>query len=234
MLGRVKDEWSRSSKALTGTDAFWERSAAGICLLRALKRLIPQHARGKLLDAGAGTLSIRHVAKAHCTEYQSLDAHKTHPELDHVGDIQRMPLPEGQFDTVLCLQVLEHVSNPEQALREIHRVLAPGGKLIISVPHLDYLHNEPDDYFRYTKYGLDTLLKRVGFRVHSMESVGGFASFVQRLFATLGVGLTYETLLWPLFFAVNRVFGSVAVWLDARVDKKKLLALYFVAVAEKA
>lgn len=234
MYKEVKGGWARSSRALTGTDAFWERSAAGVVLLRYLKNLMPNHARGRLLDAGAGLLSFRHVAQMYCTEYRSLDFRATHPDLDVVGDIQRMPLPDAQFDTVLNLQVLEHVPDPLAALQEMHRVLVPGGKLIISVPHLDYLHNEPYDFFRYTKHGLRTLLERAGFHIILLEPVGGFFSFLQRVIATVGVGYLYGIPgLWPLFFWVNRGCARVAVWLDRHLDRRKIFALYFVAVAQK-
>lgn len=231
---QVKGGWARSSKALAGTDAFWERSAAGIVLMRHVRSCMEAHARGRLLDAGAGHLPFRHIATQYCTEYRSLDLRQWHPDLDYQGDVQRMPLPDSSFDTVVNLQVLEHVPDPLAALREMRRVLKPGGKLIIAVPHLDYLHNEPLDFYRYTKYGLRTLLERAGFRILHLEPVGGFFSFLHRVAATVGVGYLFGVpIVWPVFFALSRATARVAVWLDGRLDRRKLFALYFVAVAEK-
>lgn len=231
---QVKGGWARSSADLAGTDAFWERSAAGIVLMRSVRAILGQYARGRLLDAGAGHLPLRYIARPYCTEYRSLDLHAVHADLDYVGDVQRIPLPDTTFDTVVCLQVLEHVPDPLAALREMHRVLVPGGKLIISVPHLDYLHNEPLDFYRYTKHGLRTLLERAGFQILDLNPAGGIFSFLQRVTATIGVGYFYGIpVVWQLFFAVNRVCARFAVWLDRVTDRRKLFALYFVAVAQK-
>lgn len=231
---RVKRGWARSSEALAGTDAFWERSAAGIALLRHVKTCMAAHARGRLLDAGAGHLPLRHIARQHCAEYRSLDLRQTHADLDYLGDVQHMPVPDAHFDTVVNLQVLEHVPDPLAALREMHRVLVPGGKLIISVPHLGYLHNEPNDYYRYTGYGLRYLLERAGFRVLTLAPLAGFCSFLHYVVATMMVGLTYGIpVLWPVAYALLRGSGRVAVWLDDRLDRRKVFALYFVAVGEK-
>lgn len=55
-----------------------------------------------------------------------------------VSDVGRLPLPSDAVDTVLCSEVLEHVDDPRDALRELHRVLRPGGTLVVTVPHADY------------------------------------------------------------------------------------------------
>lgn len=234
MYEEVKGGWARSSAELAGTDAFWERSAAGIVLMRRMKTLVAAHARGRLLDAGAGHLPFRHIARPFVTEYRSLDLKKSHPDVDYVGDVQHMPIAEAQFDTVVNLQVLEHVPDPLAALQEMRRVLVPGGKLLISVPHLEYLHNEPLDFYRYTSHGLQTLLERAGFTVLALEPVGGFFCFLQRVLATVGVGYLYGVpLIWPLFFWTNRGCARLAVWLDDYLDRRKVFALYFVAVAQK-
>jgi len=234
MYDRIKRQWAQSSADFAGTEAFWSRSAAGLVLLRDLRRAVSVHARGRALDAGAGTLAYRSVLAPHVREYRSLDITRTHPDLDVVGDVQAMPLPDASFETVLCAEVLEHVPDPRKALAEIFRVLAPGGKLIITVPHLAYLHNEPHDYYRYTKYGLRTLLEGAGFRVLSLEPSGGFFSFLELLFATTVVGLTYGISgLWPVAFAALRGMNRVALSLDDHTDERKLFALHYLAVAEK-
>lgn len=231
---RIKRQWAKSSQDLAGTEAFWSRSAAGLALLRDVRRAARAHARGRALDAGAGTLAYRSVLLPHVREYRSLDIKRTRPDLDIVGDIQALPLPDASFDTVLCAEVLEHVPDPRRALKEIHRVLTAGGKLIITVPHLGYLHNEPTDYYRYTKHGLRILLEETGLRVLQLQPSGGFFSFLQLILATTVVGLAYGIpVVWPLAFVVLRGLNGVTLWLDDHTDRRKLFALHYVAVAER-
>lgn len=235
MYDKIKSNWSTSSDDLSGSDAFWERSALGLSLLVDFKKVLnSQNIRGRLLDAGAGKLSYRHLVLPFCKEYKSMDMNKTHPELDYQSDIQNMPLENESFDTVLSAEVLEHVPDPEKALREIYRVLKPGGKLVISIPHLMYLHNEPNDFYRYTKYGLRTLLERVGFTVEYLQPSGSIFSFLQGIIATTVVGVTYKIpILWPFIFELSRLTAFMAIWLDNHTDKKKIFALHFIAVARK-
>ncbi len=235
MYDKIKSNWSKSSDNLSGSDAFWERSALGYSLLVDFKKILnKENIRGKLLDAGAGKLSYRHLVLPFCEEYKSMDVFNTHPELDYQSDIQDMPIADESFDTVLSAEVLEHVPDPEKALREIYRVLKPGGKLVISIPHLMYLHNEPNDFYRYTKYGLRTLLERVGFTVEHLEPSGSLFSFLQGIIATTAVGMTYHIpLVWPIVFQISKITGEMAILLDNHSDKKKIFALHFIAVARK-
>jgi SAM-dependent methyltransferase len=97
-----------------------------------------------------------------------------------VGDAQNMSgvIASGKFDTVLLLDVLEHVPDPAKVLSEIYRVLRPGGTLILSVPHLSRLHEEPYDFYRFTKYGLTHLLEVAAFRQIVVNQCGGIFSFL--------------------------------------------------------
>jgi SAM-dependent methyltransferase len=69
---------------------------------------------------------------------------------------------EEAFDMILCLYVLEHVYELEDAVRGIHRALKPGGTAVIAVPHLYPYHDEPHDYWRFTEHSLRRLLAPFG------------------------------------------------------------------------
>jgi SAM-dependent methyltransferase len=81
---------------------------------------------------------------------------------DVFADGARLPFRDASFDTVVLLEVLEHVADAPAVLDEIARVLKPGGRLLLSVPFLYPLHDAPHDYRRYTAPGLEAAIGRSG------------------------------------------------------------------------
>ena len=79
--------------------------------------------------------------------------------VDVVGDAHKLPFKDNEFDNVLCTEVLEHLHTPAVAVAEMARVLKDGGTLILTTRFMFPIHDAPDDYFRYTKYGLKYLFK---------------------------------------------------------------------------
>lgn len=79
---------------------------------------------------------------------------------DITGDLRAMPFEEGSVDAVLCTEVLEHCEDPFQAMREIRRVLKPGGLLLVTSPFLWPWHGTHDyrDFWRFTHQGWELLL----------------------------------------------------------------------------
>jgi SAM-dependent methyltransferase len=79
---------------------------------------------------------------------------------DLVLDVRSMPeIESGSFDCIFCSGVLEHVDDYAAGLREITRVLAPGGLLLLGLPFRQGLHMAPHDYWRFTEYGIRHLLR---------------------------------------------------------------------------
>jgi SAM-dependent methyltransferase len=89
-------------------------------------------------------------------------------------DVSSIPVEDGRYDAVLCTQVLEHVPDPLKALKELHRVLVPGGTLWLSTPFYFQEHEQPYDYFRFTQFGLRYLLEQAGFHECRIEWLGGY------------------------------------------------------------
>lgn len=101
---------------------------------------------------------------------------------DIVGDIHDIPLKNESIDAIFCLAVLEHVEDPFKAVSEMHRVLKPGGKILIYVPFLYYYHAHEGyykDYWRYTYDGLEVLARK--FSQYEIQSVRGRFETVCRL-----------------------------------------------------
>jgi SAM-dependent methyltransferase len=117
----------------------------------------------RVIDVGAGEAPYRELFAAQ--SYLTLDRADTphSGSVDLNGDADSIPAEADSFDAVLCTQVLEHVAEPRNALREFHRVLRPGGLLIATVPFVWEEHETPFDYYRYTRYGIDHLVCRAGF-----------------------------------------------------------------------
>jgi len=132
-----------------------------------------KHLNGSLLDVGAGLGPYRKYTS--CEKYTSLESN---PDLNPtvVGTADEMPFNEKVFDSVLCTEVIEHMPEPEEVIQEIYRVLKPGGKLLLSTPMSWCLHYEPNDYYRFTKYGLKYLLEKNGFKLIKVKRVGGVLS----------------------------------------------------------
>lgn len=147
-------------------------------LSKSLERAIGAHGKGDGLDLGAGASPYRGFMERSCDVVHTLDIEQRGGALTYVGDIQSMPqVPSARYDTVLCSEVLEHIARPDVALAEIHRVLRPAGCMILSVPFLSRLHEEPHDYWRFTEHGLRELLLRSGFSIDELRRIGGPASF---------------------------------------------------------
>lgn len=79
------------------------------------------------------------------------------PEI--VGDIHAMPFADASQETILCLEVFEHLITPPRAVAEMYRVLKPGGLLILTTRFAFPVHDVPGDFWRYTPYALRHLFR---------------------------------------------------------------------------
>jgi SAM-dependent methyltransferase len=151
-------------------------------LARALRVLAPE-VGGRLLDVGCGTQPYRTMFATERYVGLELDspANRALKRADAFYDGATFPFPDASFDTVLCNQVLEHVFEPHAFLAECTRVLAPGGRLLLSVPFVWDEHEQPRDYARYSSYGLRHLAARHDLRVLAALKTGADASILFQL-----------------------------------------------------
>ena len=150
-------------------------------ILRAIERA-RVHAHGELLDVGCGDRRYEASFRGHATRYRGVDLPSSRflqaqaPTAYASGDA--LPFRGGSFDTVLGLSMLTYFPEPRRMVDEAHRVLKPGGTLILEFTQSSPLHDEPYDFLRFTRYGAAWLLERSGFEVIDMIPIGGLGTLV--------------------------------------------------------
>jgi len=147
-------------------------------------RSLPGGAR--VLDAGAGEGQYKSHFERHRYTAVDLgigDTAWNYAGLDCIARLEFLPFREATFDACVNIVTLEHVPDPAQVLAELARTLAPGGRLLLVVPHEWEEHQTPHDYWRFTRYGLARLLARAGFERIDMEPIGGFFRLLARRMA---------------------------------------------------
>lgn len=136
-------------------------------------KVLPE--RAKVLDAGAGNKPYARYFR-HC-RYESCDFNSNvlGPQFHdfHCDLSEAIPQPDASYDAIISTQVLEHLRDPLQALKEFHRVLKSEGTLYLTAPQGGPLHEEPHHYFNFTRYGLELLFQQAGFREINIEARGG-------------------------------------------------------------
>jgi len=146
-----------------------------------LARGLPEGAR--VLDAGAGEgrYKTNFARQRYCgVDLAVGDARWDYSGLDTVADLSHLPFRDGTFQTALHIVTIEHLREPAAALCEIARTLAPGGALLLAAPQDWEIHQAPHDYFRYTRYGLEYLLKQAGLEPCEIRPAGGYFRLLAR------------------------------------------------------
>lgn len=132
---------------------------------------------GRLIDIGCGLKTKEQLVGDFVDEYVGLDhveCQYNQSNIDLFGTAYNIPSENETFDCALCTAVLEHLEEPKKALKETYRVLKSGGCAIYTVPLFWHLHEEPRDFFRYTKNGLKYLFEAAGFEIIEITALSGF------------------------------------------------------------
>ena len=122
--------------------------------------------RGSVLNIGGGTQTYEGELCRHAGRRMVVTDWPSSPTRNRVDifcDAHELPFACGAFDSVLCTEVLEHLSDPGRAVREIHRVLRGGGAALLTTPFQYQAHQRPFDFFRFTYDGLRLLTRDAGF-----------------------------------------------------------------------
>lgn len=158
------------------------------------------HLSGNVLDVGCADRWVESYCQPE-VKYIGLDLPITGKGLysarpDIFADAARLPLTAASIDAVVCLEVLEHVSNPRGALAEFARVLKPGGVMLFSMPFMYPIHDAPHDFQRLTQYGLRRDLEAAGFEIVKLRKTGHAVRAAALLLSLALVGGLYARRRW--------------------------------------
>ena len=195
-----------------------------------------RYLKGRLIDIGCGTKPYESRLAPYVTVHVGLDHRDTSHDTSNVnlfGSAYDIPAEDNSFDSALCTAVLEHLEEPESALRECHRVLKPGGCALYTVPFIWHLHEEPRDFFRYSKHGLGYLFEKVGFQILELSSLSGF-------WVTFGQLLVYNLyrfnrgpLRWSGMIPLSGLTVQGIAYVLDRIDRAEEWTWAYMVVARK-
>lgn len=204
----VAEAVSRMTSA--GVDSSNQHFIVLSLLYKWLSEVALPHANGVLLDFGCGGRPYQALFNQRITRYIGADvAASKDIHLDvELTPGEPVPLPDASVDTILSTQTLEHVYDFQLYISECHRLLKPGGILILSVPMQWRVHEAPYDYWRFTRFGASELMTRNHLLPISITPCGGAWALAGQI-VNSHLDVHQRGRKW-LYKVINRV----ALWLD--------------------
>lgn len=192
-----------------------------------LKKSIKKNLRNNaiVLDLGCGKKPYQPFFIGKSIQYMGIDI--SHSGLvDVLCSGEKLSFRDNSFSECICTQLLEHVENPRAVVNEIFRVLKPSGIIFLSTHGIWPVHGAPNDYWRWTEYGLTKLLNN--FDIHEVHKDGPILSLIQLLelyipMRSLGIMIIF------LLNKLGNLLDNVA-WLNAKLPR---LSINYIIVARK-
>lgn len=177
----------------------------------AYAQAIAEHASGRLADLGCGKVPLYgmyrdKVADVACIDWPGSLHGSQH--IDMFADLNTLlDLESDSFDTIIATDVIEHLHTPQALFSSVHRALRRGGKLIVGVPFLYWIHEAPHDFHRYTRFALEKMAHDAGLVMISITPFGGAPEVLSDIatkalasrprLAGITYALTRACLSWP-------------------------------------
>ena len=190
-------------------------------IFKAIEDAIPNF-KGNLLDVGCGKMPYKNyiLENSEINNYVGLDIetaleYDKYVKPDLLWDGKKMPIKDNSYNTIIATEVLEHCFEPEILLKEIYRVLKPGGLLFFTVPFVWNLHETPYDAYRYTPFALERHLLNSGFKDIKIKATGGWHAAMAQM---LGLWIKRS----PMSSKKRRVFSKIGIVLIKYLLKKEI------------
>lgn len=208
-------------------------------LIRDLNFAILKYAKGRVIDIGCGNKPYENIFTEKTTEYIGCDIIQSNlQKVDILCEANKIPLADNSFETAFSTQTIEHVEDHQGLVNEAFRLLKPGGYTIVSGPMYWHLHEEPYDFFRFTKYGFQYVFEKAGFEMIEILPNGGMWSVAGQSLIHAFVKSTsrhfFVRILKFIFFRLrfSWVITSFYAWLD-KIDYNPINTMNYVVVARK-
>ncbi|WP_289663016.1 class I SAM-dependent methyltransferase [Flavobacterium panacagri] len=201
---------------------------------------IEKYAKGNLLDIGCGNKPYEKKISKVVSKYVGCDIVQSNlNKVDVICSADAIPLDDNSFDTIISTQTIEHVGNYQGLVDEAFRILKPGGYFILSGPFNWQLHEEPYDFFRFSKHGFKLILEKSGFELIDLKENGGMWSVAgQYLLMNITNDHTGRKRSVRFFFKVFKFFKGVNLinrffsYLD-NTDYNNINTINYVVIARK-
>ena len=197
---------------------------------------------GRMMDFGCGSKpykSLFNVQEYVGVDFQGAGHSHENEQIDVFYDGVTLPFPDNHFDSVFSTEVFEHVFNLEEILLEIKRVMKPGAKILVTCPFAIPEHEQPNDYARYSSFGLKHLFEKNNFKVLEYEKIGNhFETLIQLrisyyslvLFPKLDKLGIIKTIAEHIVYPIYNIYG---ILFSKIFSKKQTLYLNNIIVCEK-
>lgn len=191
-----------------------------ILLEKQIKKYAP-NLKGTILDIGSGKY-LRYKSLFNYEKYITFDNDpKNNPDI--MGSAEFIDLPENSIDNIVCTQMLGDIKNPTLVIKEFYKILKRGGFVLLTESLLNEIHDEPNDYWRFTEYGLKYLFESNGFKIVDISRRGGFYVSRAQLFIRYLIDrfdLYNKNIFTFILGPIIKIYGKSMMFLD-KIDRTK-------------
>jgi SAM-dependent methyltransferase len=196
--------------------------------------------RFRVLDIGCGKKPYFPYFAHNADDYVGVDIDIDNPMADLHAPVEDLPVEDESFDVVLCTQVLEHAGVPDQAVNELYRVTARGGRVLASTHGVQVYHPSPEDHWRWTHTGLELqFIRNAAWSSVTVQPAGGTATCLTAMTGIYLDLLFRRAHLAPVAKGMVWLLNTTGPALDSRIPALRetrpgSIFLNYHLVAEKA